>query len=177
MKTTDILTMRRTRTDSDRKSLLARTELLGSMPEELLSHIERDLRSVRAEKGDMIFRDGETGDAVYFIAEGTVAIRKNGIDLVTRSTGECVGEFALLDDGPRSASAIAETDLVLLRWDRRDFQRTLSIQPRGRGPYSQDSDAQTPAGRLTSARGHDSAGELAARSGARPGDQKGDAPP
>ena len=48
---------------------------------------------------------------------------------MTRGFGECVGEFALIDEGPRSASALADTGVSVLRWDRVQFQRALLRNP------------------------------------------------
>jgi serine phosphatase RsbU (regulator of sigma subunit) len=99
---------------------------LAHVPGRALDIIKVDLKEVKVEAGDFIFRDGDEGDAVYFIVQGTIRIEKDGISLVRLHPPECVGEFALIDEGPRSASAIAEIDAVLLKWERKDFLRELS---------------------------------------------------
>ncbi len=96
------------------------------VPESGLHTIGADLKEVKVEAGDFIFRDRDNGDAVYFIVQGTIRIEKDGIRLVSLHPPECVGEFALIDEGPRSASAIAETDVHLLKWKRKDFVRGVS---------------------------------------------------
>jgi len=83
------------------------------------------MNEIEAKAGTTIFCEGDVGDAVYLVVDGAVGIEKNSIKLVTRSSGECVGEFALIDDGPRSASVVAETDVLLLKWERKDFQKAL----------------------------------------------------
>lgn len=65
-----------------------------------------------ANAGDLLFRQGMRADALYIVMQGRleIATRIPGDDAAVVSTigpGEMVGEFALLDDGPRSASVIA----------------------------------------------------------------------
>ena len=113
-------------TVSERIQFLKQTELFLSVPEDLLETIDEHLAEVRLSAGDTLFDEGDVGDAVYVIGDGVILLRSEGVHLLARRRGECVGEFALIDDGPRSATAAAESDAVLYRWDRRRFQETLS---------------------------------------------------
>lgn len=78
-----------------------------------------------ARTGETIFREGEFGDAIYLIVEGSLQLTAGGTTLLSRHRGECVGEFALMDNAPRSASAVAESDVILLRWAGDDFDRAM----------------------------------------------------
>jgi sigma-B regulation protein RsbU (phosphoserine phosphatase) len=104
-------------------------ELLAEMPGRVLQQIGGSIQEIRVKEGTSVFREGDEGDAVYFVVEGRLAIEKNGVKLLSRSEGECVGELALIDEGPRSASVVAETDALLQKWERADFQRTLAASP------------------------------------------------
>jgi CRP-like cAMP-binding protein len=69
-------------------------------------------------KGDVIFRAGDTGDCFYDVVKGTVGIYSDyGTDAEQKLTetgeGHIVGELALIDAYPRSATAVALTDVVL----------------------------------------------------------------
>lgn len=109
----------------DRIPFLKTTTLLTKVPESHLMEISKSMAEIEVNAGTTIFCEGDVGDAVYLVVDGAVGIEKNGIELVTRSRGECVGEYALIDDGPRSTSVIAKTDVLLLKWERKDFQRAL----------------------------------------------------
>jgi len=113
----------------DKRPLLRTNELLAEMPDDMLQQIAGSIQEIRVKQGTTVFREGDDGDAVYFVVEGRVRIEKNGILLMSRLAGECVGELALIDEGPRSASVVAETDVLLLKWERADFQRTLAGSP------------------------------------------------
>lgn len=69
--------------------------------------------------GQEIFREGSPGDQMYVILEGEVEILKaaqagSAKVLSTLGKGEFFGEMALIDDSPRSASAVAKVDTKLL---------------------------------------------------------------
>jgi serine phosphatase RsbU (regulator of sigma subunit) len=108
---------------------LKTTDLLAGVPDDMLALIQPQLREVSVAAGAPLFREGDGGESVYLVAGGTLRIEKDGIPLATRGPGECVGEFALIDAGLRSASAIALTDVTLLEWPRADVWSALSASP------------------------------------------------
>lgn len=112
---------------SDLHSFLSVTDLLGGVPEDVLAAIRPQLRERFVSAGHTLFRDGDAAAAVYLIVSGVLRIEKDGIPLATRGAGECVGEFALMDAGVRSASAIAVTDTALLEWPNADAWRALGV--------------------------------------------------
>jgi len=114
---------------SDRITFLKGTSIFANVPESFLMQISENTHEVSVKIGTTIFSEGDVGDVVYLVVSGTVGIESDGIKLVTRSSGECFGEFALLDDEPRSASAIAETDVLLLKLERKDFQQAVLQNP------------------------------------------------
>ncbi len=110
----------------DRVAFLKTTDLLAGVPDDILAQIGGDMEEIEAKTGTTVFRQGGRGDAVYLVVDGALSIERGGIQLVSLGRGECVGEFALIDGGPRSASAIAETDVLMLKWMREDFDTTIS---------------------------------------------------
>jgi len=84
-------------------------------------------------KGDIIFNEGDQGDALYVVQFGKVKIVKRTptteITLALLGPGEIFGEMALFDHQDRSASAIAVDDARVLTVDRRKFFATMSRDP------------------------------------------------
>lgn len=85
----------------------------------------------RAEKDEIIFKEGATGDAFYLIVSGSVRISTMvpGVGeeaLTILREGEYFGEMALIDDAPRSASAIANDDTILLLIKKDNFRKLLA---------------------------------------------------
>jgi CRP-like cAMP-binding protein len=75
-------------------------------------------------KDEVIFDEGERGEAFYLVLEGQVLICRQGEQdqpIVSLGAGQFFGELALLDDAPRSAQARAADDCTLLVLFRRDF--------------------------------------------------------
>jgi transcriptional regulator with PAS, ATPase and Fis domain len=101
------------------------------------SHLDR-IASVasehRFEAGEVVLREGEPAQSVFLVLDGEVAISKRfesgeDLTLAVRSGGEWVGEMALLDDGPRSASATTRRAAVLLEVSRDAFLGTVLAVP------------------------------------------------
>ncbi len=116
-----------TMTDLDKGHFLTKTTLLTGVPSPLCARIASRLTEVRVPAGATVFHEGDLGDALYFVVEGELKVEKQGVKLLSLPPYQCVGEFALIDDQPRSATVVAEQDSLLLRWDREHFKR-LSLE-------------------------------------------------
>ncbi|HRQ37787.1 MAG TPA: ATP-binding protein [Chloroflexota bacterium] len=83
--------------------------------------------------GEIIFREGDHGDALYIVWAGRVAVVKGKFDqpdeLFFRLPGEVVGDMALLENKPRWASLVAVEPTRLLRMGRLSFYKLLQAQP------------------------------------------------
>ena len=90
-----------------------------------------DVSRRRFERDHFIFREHESGDRAYIIAEGNVEILKESaeglVSLRVLNVGAMFGELALIDDSPRMASAKAINGPVeLLEIDQKTFTKKLS---------------------------------------------------
>jgi len=117
-------------------TLLARTELFGSLAPGALDAIAADSHERRYAKGESLFGEGDAADAFFVVAEGTVKVfvsSSQGKDMVlaTLRTPEGLGEVSLLDGGPRSASAEAVDPVTVVAIARSTllgvFQRERSV--------------------------------------------------
>jgi CRP-like cAMP-binding protein len=80
--------------------------------------------------GEIIFSEGDKGDGFYLIVRGEVkiAIKINtiGEEILSLLKGNVhFGEMTLIDDKPRSANAIAETDVICLYFDKDKFNKII----------------------------------------------------
>jgi CRP/FNR family transcriptional regulator, cyclic AMP receptor protein len=117
------------------------TDLLRSIPlfeglaQEDLDHLASTLVERHFAGGDMIFDQGDPGTEMYIVAAGHVNIHLPGessrrVSLKDITVGEYFGELALFDDKPRSASALATTDALLLELSRDMLSSYLERRPR-----------------------------------------------
>jgi len=96
--------------------LLRGVPLLASLPESLLERLARESTSVEIQAGVPIVREGEPGDRFYVVRSGQVSILGR-----TFGPGEAFGEIALLRNVPRTATAVAVTDVELVALEREPF--------------------------------------------------------
>jgi len=101
----------------------------------------RELRAIshimyerRFEAGEYMFEYGQPGAAMFVLLEGEVKILKTTqeneeVELATLREGEFLGELALLDSSPRSASALATQRTVAMAIFREDLNKMLETQP------------------------------------------------
>jgi HEAT repeat protein len=82
-----------------------------------------------AEAGEVVFEQGDEGDAFYVVVQGAIAISRGGTHLAMLGSREGFGEMAILDRDTRSATATAAEDTTLLRLDRDSFDRVVEQNP------------------------------------------------
>ena len=85
-------------------------------------------------KGDFIFFEGDIESHFYIVEKGEVQIFTKAstgkrINICTITEGESFGEFALLDNAPRSASAEAMSDVSLIKVSDLGYDQLLSELP------------------------------------------------
>jgi CRP/FNR family cyclic AMP-dependent transcriptional regulator len=118
-----------------RAAVLARTELFQAIDEATQRRIAEHVVERVVERGQCVFVQDEPGDRMYVLAEGAVklyvASREGGIvELVRHRPPATFGEVALLDGGPRSASAEAVERSTLLVVTRAELVALLHSEDR-----------------------------------------------
>jgi CRP/FNR family cyclic AMP-dependent transcriptional regulator len=116
-----------------RAAVLARTELFCGIDEETQRRIAEHVAERVVEPGQCVFTQDEPGDRMYVLAEGAVKLfvssRSGGIvELVRHRPPATFGEVALLDGGPRTASAEAVERSTLLVVTRAELLRLLRTE-------------------------------------------------
>jgi len=71
--------------------------------------------------GEAIFREGDQADCLYVVRQGQVDITLGNRLLKPLGEGEIFGEMALIDGAPRSATALARTDVTLIPVNEKQF--------------------------------------------------------
>jgi CRP-like cAMP-binding protein len=94
-----------------------------------LDVIAQNVTEHRFTAGDVLMQEGDRGREFFVIVEGTVTVHLDDRSLSRIGPGGFVGEMALLDRHPRSATVIAETDLVVLVSGPREFSACLEAAP------------------------------------------------
>ena len=114
----------------------AKVELLRNVPlfsdlsaKELMS-LSRLMDEIDLKPGTVIIREGNTGGEFFIVLEGTIEVKRKGRRLARLGPGDYLGEIALIDHGPRTATAIVETPSRVLVLASREFHSMLASDPR-----------------------------------------------
>ena len=80
--------------------------------------------------GEVIASEGETGDELHLILDGSVAVtRGSGSKVAQRGPGDVVGEMSIITQQPRVASLLAEGEVRTVRIGRREFESMIRERP------------------------------------------------
>jgi CRP/FNR family cyclic AMP-dependent transcriptional regulator len=84
---------------------------------------------VALKPGETLFKRGDPAQHMYVVLSGSLRVGDAGAELEQLSPGGMVGELALVDQGPRSATVTAISDCTLARIDDRRFQFLVQQTP------------------------------------------------
>jgi CRP-like cAMP-binding protein len=98
-------------------------------PHNLFLNLFRNQETKGFAAGAAVLKAGEAGETMYIVTEGEVEILDGSTILETAGAGSIVGELALIDDEPRSATVVAKTDCRLVPVDRKRFQYMVQETP------------------------------------------------
>jgi hypothetical protein len=103
--------------------------VFSALPEDLLEPILAAGVERSYADGEALMRAGEPGDSMMLVVEGTAVVERGG-RTVPVAPGELVGEIAVLDGGPRTATVVAEGPVRCIEISRDQLMRTLEADPR-----------------------------------------------
>jgi len=117
-------------TASPSTEVLRTLPLLESLTDQQLAELAA-LGTPRASvRGEVLVRQGEHADHVYLVLAGTAAVSVDGSAVRPPATvGDCVGELAILDEGPRAATVVADGPLEVLTFPAAGFRSALEAIP------------------------------------------------
>jgi CRP/FNR family transcriptional regulator, cyclic AMP receptor protein len=79
--------------------------------------------------GDVLFREGDAGDVMFAVIEGEIDVERHGRVIEKVGPGGIIGELALIDASPRTASAIAGAPSRVVRVDQKQFLFLVQEHP------------------------------------------------
>ena len=125
-----------------RIKLLATSDLMRHLPAEQIERILPCIHDRQLEKGEILFRTGDPGDALYIVGSGKVEVLSedpgaevshggsaSSSAIAVLGKGNAFGEMSLLGGDPRTATIRAVEDTDLLKIDKSDFERLVAEDP------------------------------------------------
>lgn len=109
--------------------------VFGQMEPAIINQLQNELEWLTLETGEVLFRQGEAGDDMVIIVNGRLRVTyRDGLEVERVigevTTGDTVGEFALLTDEPRSATVVAVRESHVVRLTREVFYRLIDNHPK-----------------------------------------------
>jgi CRP-like cAMP-binding protein len=103
--------------------------LFHGLPKRHLRRIAKLARVRRFTPGSAIVRADDPARSFYVLLEGNARVVRAGRRSRRLGPGDYFGEMALLDDAPRSADVVADSDLLTLTIERPSFLKLLRADP------------------------------------------------
>ena len=108
---------------------LKRVPLFEGLSKKELADLARAADDLEVPSGQVLCKEGETGQQFFVIVEGEIDITVKGKLVTHRAGGEFVGEISLLEDIPRTATVTTTTPGRLFVLTRQDFRRLVDSNP------------------------------------------------
>lgn len=113
----------------DEAAALTRASLFEGLDEGRLAHVIADAVERVVPPRGVLIGEGEPGHEVLVIQHGTARVLTRGVQVGAIGPGDCVGEMAVLDGAPSSASVEAVTELRALVVSAAAFRELLTSEP------------------------------------------------
>jgi CRP/FNR family cyclic AMP-dependent transcriptional regulator len=108
---------------------LAGVRLFATCSRKELRAIAKSAKVANVHKGTQIITEGEPGNTMYLVLNGTARVSRGGRKLAVAGPGDAFGELALLSKGPRTASVVATSDMEVAIITRRQLTSLLQDTP------------------------------------------------
>jgi MFS family permease len=115
--------------DAETIAFLRRIPIFAPLPPPAIERILGHLRRVEVPTGEVLIRQGDVGDRFLMIVHGDVRVTRDGDAIAERTSGDHLGEIALLRDVPRTATVTTTAPTELLVLDRDPFLEAVTGHP------------------------------------------------
>lgn len=118
------------RKPAERAALLSDVEFFEGFSDDDLRRVVELGDEVEVPAGAVVVDQGDPGTNCFVIVSGTASVYVRGEYVASSGPGSMVGEIALVDRRPRTATVVADTDLDLIRFDSTAFRTLLDEMPK-----------------------------------------------
>lgn len=115
--------------DTKRLSRLSSVRLFSECSKKELAILDRLADDVEVPAGDQVVSQGDYGHACYVVIDGEATAARDGETIGRVGPGEAIGELAVIEPGPRTATVTADTDMVLLAMNSPEFLTAIEDVP------------------------------------------------
>ena len=110
--------------------MLEARPLFSGLSQKELRYIAALGTTLEIKAGYVLTNESDYGRDAFLIVSGAARCLVDDVEVAVLGPGELFGEIALLDGAPRSATVIAESDMKVTSFDRREFVRLVAVSPK-----------------------------------------------
>lgn len=110
-------------------TFLGQVELFAELEATELVKIAELAMSLTIYAGEVLFEQGEQGDSMYLLRSGRISVQIDGAEVAVVGARDPIGEMALIDGEPRSATCVVAEEAMVMRIGADDFNLLLDTQP------------------------------------------------
>lgn len=114
---------------TDKLDILRTVPLFADLDERSVQAVAVLAHDVSFKADEVVMLEGEPGDAFYIIVEGTVRVEHGDRTVRSMTAGGFLGEIALIDQRPRTATVTCVTDVLALEIRGHEFERLIDTLP------------------------------------------------
>ena len=108
---------------------LRKAPLFEGLSKKELEELARLADDLEVPEGKVLTRQGDTGREFFVLMDGEVEVERDGQSLGRRGAGDFIGEIALIEDIPRTATVTAATSVRLFVLTGQSFRSVVEAQP------------------------------------------------
>jgi CRP/FNR family transcriptional regulator, cyclic AMP receptor protein len=112
----------------ERVALLRQVDLFANTPDRVLAGVAQVLEEAEYAAGDVVIEDGAVEDWLFIVVDGELEVIRADRRIVV-PVGGVVGELAVLDPQPRTATVVARTPALLFRLRKPAFDEAMATRP------------------------------------------------
>lgn len=113
----------------EKVAILKSVDIFDNTPDYILASVAAIVEEVNLGPEETLIQEGAVEDSMYIVVEGEVLVHSQGTPIITLGPGKSVGELAVLDPEPRSASVSSVGESLLFRIDKEALDEVIADRP------------------------------------------------
>lgn len=109
----------------DRVGAIRAAKIFANLSDNDLETLAGQMEPEVAAPGQVICRQGEPAETFYVVVDGSLEVTQDGGTVGSLGHGDVFGEMSLVDGGPATATVAADSESVMLRMSKDDFQQSI----------------------------------------------------
>jgi CRP-like cAMP-binding protein len=113
----------------EKVAVLSGVPIFADIPGYVLASVAEIIEEIELDAGETFIEEGAVEDCLFIVVDGQVRVHSQGQNILNLGPGQSVGELAVLDPEPRSASVTTMENTFLFRIGKEPFDEVMADRP------------------------------------------------